>query len=74
MRELTGFIAFQADLIDILDQLEERFGKASTADKLQQEFYLQADLIDILDQLEERFGKASTADKLQQEFYLLAQE
>ena len=40
MRELIGFIVFQADLTDILDQVEERFGKAPTADKLQQEFYL----------------------------------
>ena len=40
VRELIGFIEFQADLTDILDQVEERFGKAPTVDKLQQEFYL----------------------------------
>ena len=40
MRELIGFIGFQADLTDILDGVEEKFGKAPTADKLQQEFYL----------------------------------
>ena len=42
MRELIGFIGFQADLTNILDQVEETFGKAPTADKLQQEFYLLA--------------------------------
>ena len=42
MRELIGFIGFQADLTDILDKVEERFGKAPTANKLQQEFYLLA--------------------------------
>ena len=40
VRELMGFIWFQADLTDILDQVEGRFGKAPSADKLQQEFYL----------------------------------
>ena len=40
VRELIGFIGFQADLMDILNQVEERYGKAPTADKLQQEFYL----------------------------------
>ena len=40
VRELVGFIGFQADLMDILDWVEERLGKAPTADKLQQEFYL----------------------------------
>ena len=34
VRELIGFVGFQADLTDILDQVEERFGKAPTADKL----------------------------------------
>ena len=42
VRELIGFIGFQADLMDILDRVEERFGKGPTADKLQQEFYLLA--------------------------------
>ena len=37
VRELTGFIGFQADLTDILDWVEERFGKAPTVDKLQEE-------------------------------------
>ena len=40
VRELIGFIGFQADLTDIVDQVEDRFGKAPTADKPQQEFYL----------------------------------
>ena len=38
--ELIGFIGFLDDLTDILDQVKERFGKAPTVDKLQQEFYL----------------------------------
>ena len=42
MRELIGFIGFQADLTDIIYRVEERFGKTPTADKLQQEFYLLA--------------------------------
>ena len=40
VRKLMGFIGFQADLTDILDQVKEIFGKAPTANKLQQEFYL----------------------------------
>ena len=40
MRELIRFTGFQADLTDILDWVEERFGKAPMADKLQQEFHL----------------------------------
>ena len=40
VRELIGYIWFQADLMNILDQVEERFGKAPTVDKPQQEFYL----------------------------------
>ena len=42
VRELIGFMGFQADLTDILDQVEERFGKTPTADKLKWEFYLLA--------------------------------
>ena len=40
VREPIGLIGFQADLTDILDCIEERFGKAPTTDKLQHEFYL----------------------------------
>ena len=40
MKELIGLIGFQADLMDILDQVKERSGKAPTVDKLQQDFYL----------------------------------
>ena len=42
VRELIGIIGFQADLTNILDQVEERFGKTPTVDKLQWEFYLLA--------------------------------
>ena len=40
VRGLIGFIGFQAELTDILDLVEERFGKAPTVDKLQKELYL----------------------------------
>ena len=38
--EVRGLIGFQAELTDILDLVEERFGKAPTVDKLQKELYL----------------------------------
>ena len=40
VRELVRFIGFQVELMKILDWVEERFGKAPTADRIQQEFYL----------------------------------
>ena len=40
VRELIGFIGFQADLTYILDWVEERFGKVPSAVAFQQEFYL----------------------------------
>ena len=39
MRELVWFIGFQVELAGILDWVEESFGKAPIADKLQQEFF-----------------------------------
>ena len=64
-RELIGFIGFQADLTDIPDQVKERFGKAPTGGKLQQEFYLLAQgRVDKIQQfashLEQKFRKLKT--------------
>ena len=37
--ELVGFVGFSAQLSTILEAIDKRFGKRSTADRLQQEFF-----------------------------------
>ena len=37
--ELVGFVSFSAPLSTILEAIDKRFGKKSTADRLQQEFF-----------------------------------
>ena len=37
--ELVGFVGFNAPLSSILEAIDKRFGKKSTADRLQQEFF-----------------------------------
>ena len=37
--ELIGFVSFNALLSTILEAIDNRFGKKSTADRLQQEFF-----------------------------------
>ena len=37
--KLVGFVGFNAPLSTILEAIDKRFGKKSTADRLQQEFF-----------------------------------
>ena len=39
MRELVGFVGYQADLETILKVVKKQFGKKLMGDKLQQDFY-----------------------------------
>ena len=60
--ELVGFVGFNSPLSVILEPIDKRFGKKSTADRLQQEFFqLQQDkgkrIQHFMSQLERAFKK-----------------
>ena len=63
--ELVGFVGFNAPLSTILEAIDKRFGKKSTTDRLQQEFFLQQEkgkrIQHFASQLERAFQKLQEA-------------